>query len=139
LLLWNQAVLSVTAIAHHTQRAGLDIHTLTGEPHAAEGTESAANVVVHAHPVAKLDVMNVRTNLDHFAAEFVPQDGITLEVMFAFQDFDIRAADARRFDLDHHIVRVLYVRDTPFFQNEFSHIFEYKCFHFFHGMSPLGI
>jgi hypothetical protein len=69
--------------------------------------------------------MDMRTDFDYFTTELVPKDGVTLEVVFAFQDLDIGAADAGRSDFDQDIVGVLDVGNTPFLQHQLAHILEY--------------
>ena len=136
LLLGHQAVLGIAAVAHDAQGAGLDIDALAGQAHAAERTESAADVVVDRHPVAQLDVLDVRADLDHLAAELVAQDRIGSEVVFAFDDLEVRAANADGFHLEQHVIRFHDVGDGFFLEDEVADILENISLHFIHDRSP---
>ena len=132
LLLGHEAVLGIATVTHHAQGAGLDLHALAAQAHAAERAESAADVVVDRHPVADLDMVDMRADLDHLAAELVPQHGIRFEVVLAFDDLDVRAADADGLDLEQHIIRFLDVGDGFLFEHEVANILENIRLHFFH-------
>jgi hypothetical protein len=57
-------------------------------------------------------------------------------MVFAFDDLDIRAADAHSLDFEQDIVRIFDVGDGLFFENEIADILKNIGFHLIHNSSP---
>jgi hypothetical protein len=107
---------------------------LAAQPHTAEGTKSAPDVIVDRHPITQFDIFDMRTDLYHLSAELMAEDSVWFEVVFAFNDLDIRTADTNSLDLQKHIIWLLDMGDVPVFKHKVSNILENIGFHLVHGL-----
>ena len=78
----------------------------------------------------------MRPNLHDLAAEFMPEHGVGFEMVLAFDDLDVTAANPDRMDLDDHIIGVLGMRNWPLLKFNPADIFHNQCFHRVHIASP---